>query len=420
MKRYDLVVIGGGLAGVAAAVAASRQGLKTLLAESMGCLGGALSNNYVYPFMPYWTYEQIEGEKKKRFLSRGIFEEIGEIYLELVPGGSYKQFNTEFIKIVLDRLVTREGIEILFNSTLCGVNRDGEKLKSVDLAGKNGVMSVEADFFIDCTGDADLAFMCGCPFRVGRKEDSLCQPMTLCFRVVNVDTERFILEKPKIQELYKKYQAAGRIKNPRENILAFTGLGDGIIHFNSTRVVKHNPVDAFELSKAEILAREQMAELFFFLKENFESFKNSILLTSSVKIGVRESRMIDGLHVLTQEELKSCTIFPDAVAAGNYDIDIHNPEGSGTSHYYFEDGQYYTIPFRSLVPKGIDNLCVAGRCISVTHEAQASIRIMPICCTLGEAAGVAAAVAVKSKRAVYKVDTDEIRRILKENNAVID
>ncbi len=420
MKRYDLVVIGGGLAGVAAAVAASRQGLGTLLVESMGCLGGAPSNNYVFPFMPYWTYDKTGEEKHKRFLSRGIFEEIGKKYLELVPKGNYNHFNTEFLKITLDRIVTGEGIEVLFNSTLCGVKRDTKRITAVDLTGKNGVTRVSAEFFIDCTGDADLAFMCGCPFCVGRKEDSLCQPMTLCFRVVNADTERFILEKPKMQALYKEYQAAGKIKNPRENILAFTGLGDGIIHFNSTRVVKHNPIDSFELSKAEILAREQMAELFFFLKENFESFKNAVLLTSSIKIGVRESRMIEGLHVLTQEQLKSCTVFPDAVAAGNYDIDIHNPEGSGTSHYYFERGQYYTIPFRSLIPKGVDNLLVAGRCISATHEAQASIRIMPICCTLGEAAGVGAAVAVKSKKASQQADTDEIRRILKENNAVIE
>lgn len=418
--KYDVLVIGGGFSGVAAAVAAARQGMKTLLVESSGCLGGAASNNLVYPFMEYWTTQNENGKKKKRFLSRGIFEEIGEIYEQISPFKDFIRFNSEFMKIALDRITQKSGTEVLFHSTLSGVNMDGEAIKSISVANKAGEMTLSAKLFIDCTGDADLAFLCGCPTMLGRSKDSLCQPMTLCFRVVNVDSEGFIEQRPAIQELYKQYKKEGKIKNTRENILAFSGLGDGIVHFNSTRVVKHNPTDPFELSRAEKIAREQMAEIYLFLKDNFDCFRDSVLLTSAIKIGVRESRKIEGLHVLTQEELKACTVFPDAIAAGNYDIDIHNPKGEGTSHYYFKDGQYYTIPFRSLIPKRTENLLVAGRCISATHEAQASIRIMPICCTLGEAAGVGASVAVKTNKAVYEANIEEIRRILKENNAVID
>lgn len=418
--KYDVLVIGGGFSGVAAAVAAARQGMKTLLVESSGCLGGAASNNLVYPFMGYWTVDNENGKKKKRFLSRGVFEEIGEIYRQISPFKDFVRFNTEFMKIALDKIVEKSGAEVLFHSTLSGVNMDSGTIQSISVANKSGVMSLSAKFFIDCTGDADLAFLCGCPVVLGRSGDSLCQPMTLCFRVVNVDTEGFIEQKPAILELYKQYKKEGKIKNTREDILAFSGLGDGIVHFNSTRVVKHDPTDPFELSRAETIAREQMAELYLFLKSNFDCFRDSVLLTSAVKIGVRESRKIEGLHILTQEELKDCTIFPDAIAAGNYDIDIHNPEGEGTSHYYFRDGQYYTIPFRSLIPKRTENLLVAGRCISATHEAQASIRIMPICCTLGEAAGIGASVSVKTNKAAYAADTDKIREILKKNNAVID
>ena len=418
--KYDVLVIGGGFSGVAAAVAAARQGMKTLLVESSGCLSGAASNNLVYPFMGYWTVDIEIGKKTKRFLSRGVFEEIGEIYRQISPFKDFVRFNTEFMKIALDKIVEKSGAEVLFHSTLSGVNMDSGTIQSISVANKSGVMSLSAKFFIDCTGDADLAFLCGCPVVLGRSGDSLCQPMTLCFRVVNVDTEGFIEQKPAIQELYKQYKKEGKIKNTREDILAFSGLGDGIVHFNSTRVVKHNPTDPFELSRAETIAREQMAEIYLFLKSNFDCFRDSVLLTSAVKIGVRESRKIEGLHILTQEELKDCTIFPDAIAAGNYDIDIHNPEGEGTSHYYFRDGQYYTIPFRSLIPKRTENLLVAGRCISATHEAQASIRIMPICCTLGEAAGIGASVSVKTNKAAYAADTDKIREILKKNNAVID
>jgi len=162
-----------------------------------------------------------------------------------------------------------------------------------------------------------------------------------------------------------------------------------------------------------------MFEMYEFLKANIEGFENADIAFSAPQIGVRESRMIDGLHMLNEEELKACTKFDDAIAAGNYDIDIHNPAGSGTSHYYFKDGEYYTIPYRCLIPKNADNLLVAGRCISSTHEAQASYRIMPIVTTLGQAAGVAAAVSLKQNVCPKDADIREIQRILKENGAFL-
>ena len=176
----------------------------------------------------------------------------------------------------------------------------------------------------------------------------------------------------------------------------------------------------FNLTKAEIMAREQVFEMMSFLRENFEAFKNCTLLSTGMQIGVRESRMIVGEHTLNQEEMLAYTKFEDGIAACNYDIDIHSPDGSGTSHYYFPSGKYYTIPYGCLVPKDSENLLVAGRCISTTHEAQASIRIMPTVCTIGEAAGVAAAVACEDKTAVKSVDVQKVRAILRENGAVID
>jgi len=223
---------------------------------------------------------------------------------------------------------------------------------------------------------------------------------------------------PAIQAEYKKRQAEGTITNPRENILLFRGIGEGVVHFNTTRVIKHNPTDPFDVSKAEILARKQIRELICFLKE-YESCKDAEIMAIAPDIGVRESRKLRGVHILTQEELKDCTVFEDSIALGNYDIDIHNPAGTGTSHYYFADGTYYTIPYRSLVPKEYGNLLVAGRCISATHEAQASIRIMPICATLGQAAGTAAAVMQKSGADNKTVDVKEIQRILEANGAAI-
>ena len=222
-----------------------------------------------------------------------------------------------------------------------------------------------------------------------------------------------------MQRLYKQFQSEGKIKNPREDVLVFHTLVDGVLHFNTTRVVKLNPTDPLDVTNAEMTAREQMLEMYTFLHDNVPGFEHSQLLYSASEIGVRESRMIVGEYVLTEYDLKDCVRFDDAIAAGNYDIDIHSPDGSGTSHYYFPAGKWYTIPYRSLLPKGAANLLVAGRCISATHAAQASIRIMPIVTTLGEAAGVAAAIAAKAGVGVKHADVQAIRAQLEKEGAFL-
>jgi hypothetical protein len=219
-------------------------------------------------------------------------------------------------------------------------------------------------------------------------------------------------------ELYKKFRAEGKIKNPREDVLTFRTTSDNVVHFNSTRIIKLDPTNADDFTKAEIDAREQVVELVKFMKENIPGFENAKLLSTAMEIGVRESRMINGEYILTGTDLRDLKNFDDSIALGNYDIDIHNPSGSGTSHYYFKAGEYYTIPYRSLIPKGAKNLLVAGRCISADHEAQASIRIMPIVSCIGEAAGTAAAIAYKDSADVIDADVQKIRETLKSNGAV--
>ena len=414
-KMWDLIVVGGGLTGVAAAVSARRQGLEVLILEKAGFLGGAPGTMLISPFMPYST--KVDGERFD--LSRGFFKEVHDLLKE-VGGlqGNREDIHEEYLKLSMDRLVTKEGIQPLFHAYLCGVEKEGEELKAVKVATKAGVLTFRARYFIDATGDADLSVMAGCPYHLGRP-DGLCQPMTLCFRIGNVDIEAFKKNRTDMQKKYKKFQEEGKIKNPRENILVFFTLVDNMLHFNTTRVVKHDPTNPFEVTKAEMIAREQMFELYHFLKENCKGFENSHLLYSAGEIGVRESRMIDGEYLLTELDLRNCVKFDDAIAAGNYDIDIHNPEGSGTSHYYFPDGTWYTIPYRSLQPKNASNLLVAGRCISSTHEAQASYRVMPIVTTLGQAAGCAAAIAAKANVGVKEIDVKALQTMLTENGAFI-
>lgn len=423
MRQYDIIVAGGGFAGAAAAISAARLGKNVLLFDKANAMGGAACNCLVNPFMPYRT--KIDGKTTR--LSSGLFEEIqkrlSEVRNELselkfAENDSF--FGEEHLKLALNRMACEAGVHLLYHATLCGVKKNGKKLESVTVATKAGNIELCADYFIDATGDADLSVAAGVKTRLGRPQDSLCQPMTLCFRVGNVDVDGFYAEREKWQSLYAKLLAEGKLRNPRENILVFRTIQKGVLHFNSTRIVKKNPTDPFDVTEAEIEAREQAIELFLLLKHNIEAMKDAELLSTAAEIGVRESRMIDGEHILTGKEIIDCCRFEDSIACGNYDVDIHNPEGSGTSHYYFPDGQYYQIPYRSLVPRDIDNLLVAGRCISVDHEAQASIRIMPIVCCLGEAAGVGAAVAFDGKCAAKDADIQTIRDILHKSGAVID
>lgn len=423
MKQYDIIVAGGGFAGAAAAISAARLGKNVLLFDKSNAMGGAACNCLVNPFMPYRT--KINGETVR--LSSGLFEEIQKRLLEvrnelseMMYAENDSFFSEEHLKLALNRMASEAGVHLLYHATLCGVKKNGAKIESVTVATKAGNIELAAEFFVDATGDADLSVMAGVKTRLGRPQDNLCQPMTLCFRVGNVDVDGFYAERDKAQALYARRLAEGKLRNPRENILVFRTIQKGVLHFNSTRIVKKNPTDPFDVTEAEMEAREQAIELFLLLKHNIDAMKDAVLLSTAAEIGVRESRMIDGEHILTGKEIISCCRFNDSIACGNYDVDIHNPEGSGTSHYYFPDGQYYQIPYRSLVPQNTENLLVAGRCISVDHEAQASVRIMPIVCCLGEAAGVAAAVAFDEKCSAKNADIKKIREILHRNGAVID
>ncbi len=420
VMKYNLVVVGGGLTGVAAAVSAAREGLTVLLVEKSGCLGGAISNCLVYPFMPYWTKPYWgEAAKNKKYLSEGIFKEMKERHDKYVTDCKDHEFNSEYFKIVLDDMTTEAGVNVLFHSVLADVKKQGEKITAVEIIAKSQHFTVEADFFVDATGDGDLFYLAGCDFQLGRESDGLCQPMTTCFRMSGVDLDLFTEERPKLQELYKEKQAKGEITNPRENILVFFGVGEDVLHFNSTRVIKLDPTDPFDVSRAEVIARRQVHELVSFLKEHSKAFDESALISIAVNIGIRESRKLKGVHILTADEIINCTQFEDSIALCNYDIDIHNPSGTGTSHRFFGDGEYYTIPYRSLLPKEYNNLLVAGRCLSATHEAQASVRIMPTCACLGQAAGTAVAVAFKSDKNAHTVDVKSLQNKLLENGAVL-
>ena len=419
-KHYDLIVAGGGFAGVGAAVAAARQGVSVLLVEKNGYLSGSAAMSFVNPFMSQFKISNVEGGERTIPVNAGIFEEIRQELKAL--GGLHeneRSFNMEILKIIMDRLTKKAGIDVLFHAYISDcVTQDG-KIKSITLSCRGNKHEVSADYFVDATGDANLAYMAGCSYRLGRDADNLCQPMTLCFRLGEVDTDVFWAEIKNAQHVWKEKLEKGELLNPRENILVFKLVENGVVHLNTTRVIKKNPVDVLGLSEAEMLAREQMLEFLSFAREHIPGCENAQLLASAPEIGVRESRMIDGEYTVNVEEFFECIQFEDSIARGAYPVDIHSPDGTGTTIIKIPVGKHYTIPYRSLIPKSLKNMLVAGRCISTTHEAQSAYRIMPICCCIGEGAGIALSLAVKNKLDdVRKVDIAEVHSIMDSCNAL--
>ncbi|MBP3606570.1 MAG: FAD-dependent oxidoreductase [Clostridia bacterium] len=421
--KYDLIVVGGGFAGTAAAIEAARQGTDVLLIEKYNCLGGAAAYALVSPFMAFWTH--IGEDKKRQNLAGDLFLEIVDEAMKLTarsedtPMIRDALFDEESMKLAMLRMARKAGVTLLFNTAVTAVTREKGTLRSVKAICKAIDMEFFADHFIDATGDAELSYLAGCTCEVGREGDGQCQPMTLCFRVGGIDKEKFTADRARMQALYKQWQADGRIKNPRENVLVFRNYNEGVMHFNTTRVIKKSPVDPFALTEAEIEAREQTYEMMHFLRSAVEGCENARLLSTALHIGIRESRRVMGEYVLCEEDLIALRRFEDAIAAANYAIDIHSPDGSGTRFQEFSDGEWYEIPYRALLPKGFDNLLVAGRCISSTHEAQASYRIMPFCAELGQAAGCAVAVAKRSGRNARTVNVKDVQAILRTKGFVI-
>ncbi len=415
MQKYDVAVLGGGFAGVWAAIAAAREGSRVILIEKGNALGGAAANALVLPFMSYHT--EIDG--KVTPLTSGILDLICARLTarDALQHGCYLE---EELKYVLGELVLEYGVTLLYHAYLFDTEKDScGNITAVSLATREGVLRVSADYFIDATGDAQLAYLAGFETVLGREGDHLCQPMTLCFRVGGVDRDKFYATLPEVQKAYKQSLAAGEFQNPREDILVFKTLIPSVLHFNTTRIVKKDPTSAEGITEAEILSRRQVFEVYEWLKKHADGLDDSFLMMTASEIGVRESRMIVGEYVLTEKDCRAFTKFEDAIAACNYDIDIHNPEGSGTSHYYFPKGAYYTIPYRSLIPKGAKNLLVAGRCISSDHGAQASYRIMPTVSAIGEAAGCAIGMAKSRGIAVCDLDISALQQRLKACGATI-
>ena len=416
----DVLVIGAGSAGIAAALAAARSGAKTMLVDPAGFPGGTLVSGLA-------ILGCYDGEKQ---VVRGLFQEIVD-RLKARDGveGDPTQttainVDVEKLKILLLEMLHEAGVEMRLHTFFSRAEMDGTKIRAAVVEGKGGRTALIAKQFIDATGDADLALAAGVPVEKGRKQDGKVQPMTMMFAVGNIDKAAFAAwgGYPKLEELYCEVATREGFRNPRRaNLSCIWGPSSrtGEFAFNVTRVLESDGSNSRSLSLAEIEGRLQVWEFMEkFLKPHVPGFAHSYIVWTAAKIGVRETRRIVGEYVITRDDIWNFVKFKDAINCGSYPIDIHSPTDSTTEfpmdHFY--GGKYWTIPYRSLVPLNVENLLVAGRCLSATHEAMAAVRCMANTIGMGEAAGFAAARCVRNGVTPRTIDYRDVQRALLQHD----
>jgi glycine/D-amino acid oxidase-like deaminating enzyme len=408
----DVLVCGGGCAGLAAALSAARNGQRTLLIERAGFAGGIITA----VGLPY--FDGIADIKDNRVIVRGIALELLAKSGVCAPDATHTDKhnptirNVEAFKLLADRqLAAEKNLSVLYHSMACGVEMDGERIAAVLLANKAGLTRIRAKMVIDCTGDADIAAWAGAPIE---KAPEL-QPLTLHFRVGNVT---------KTPDLSKNCRAALERAHERGELPMFYGPGI-MFMFAPNEIYVHGirvPADASdpaELTRAEMQGRADAWAMFEAWKREVPGFEDAYFQCAAPYIGVRETRRIVGQHVLTEDEIMATKSFDDAIATGCWYLDVHpNKITLGVANAVpKQQPAPYDIPYRSLVPQRVSNLLVAGRCHSTTRLAQSSTRVTVTAMALGEAAAVAAALALRGDVSPQKLDGKDVRKALRKQNA---
>ena len=439
--QTDVLVVGGGPAGIGAAVAAADAGADVVLAERYGFLGGNATAALVMPLMSFHTQAHTTEKKGattllptdhgpgepviagvlKRLLERLV--SAGGAIAPSLATGYVVPFDPEWFKLIALELLDEAGVNFLFHAFASGVLPGNE---GVIFETKSGPLAIRAKVIIDCTGDGDVAVQAGAPYEIGRA-DGLAQPMTLMFRVTEFQRaafEAYVRDNPKewrgvhgLWALVRRATEEGNLDLPREDMLFFATPHEHEVSVNSTRVTRMLGTDVWDLSYAEWCSRRQMRQIEAFLRKYVPGFEESYVVQSGVQVGVRETRRILGEYQLDVNDVLGARRFDDAIARGAYPVDIHNPKGSGTVLRRLPPGEAYDIPLRCLLPRNTERLIVAGRCISGTHEAHSSYRVMPIVMATGQAAGVCAAIASREGKTPREVAVRAVQRELLRQGA---
>jgi hypothetical protein len=437
----DVLVVGGGPAGIGAAVASARNGARTVLVERFGFLGGNATAGLVGPFM---TSYSMDGKIQ---LIKGVFEELveraealgGAIHPREVEGGTdfagfithghhrVTPFDPEMVKLVAAEMCLEAGVELRLHTFMVDTLVEGNTVTGVVVASKSGLEAIRAKVTVDCSADADIAARAGAPFHMGRESDGLMQPMTLFFRVANVDDDKvraYRAAHPEERRLFETQVLAARARGefpiPREAIGIYRTPAPGIWRVNTTRLQRLDGTDVNDLTRAEIEGRRQVMFLLRFFHEFCPGLEHCTLLDTAATIGVRETRRIVGEYTLTLDDLVTGREFDDVIALCGYPVDIHSPDGSRGGAMESPDiANVYQIPYGCLVPEHTEQLLVAGRCVSASHEALAAIRVMPPAFAMGQAAGTAAALSVAEGVPPRQVPTEWLQETLVKGGAYL-
>lgn len=447
VAQCEVLVVGAGPAGFGAAIAAADAGANVILAERAGVPGGNATVALVAPFCSYFTHDPVSetqgaqcfyptdhGEGRPviagvlgRFVDRMIASH-GAIRPS-IKTGYVVPYDHEICKNVMSTMLDQYGVRFLLHAFASGSILNADAV-SVIFETKSGPKVISASIVVDCTGDGDIAVSAGAPFEIGRDIDNHTQPMTVYFRMGNVKKEEFFnysRDHPSqwrgvhgLEELILKAKQSGELDIPRESILLFGTPREDEISVNGTRVLHVLGTDVFDLTFAEWEGRRQVRDLVHFLQWHVPGFRGAYLVQSGDIVSTRESRRIMGDYQLTVEDIFSETRFDDVIALSSYPVDIHNPDGAGTMLYQLPPGSAYGIPLRCLRPQKLDRILVAGRCISGTHEAHSSYRVMPVAMALGQAAGVCAALASKNDITIRDVPSNLVRSELLRQGAILE
>ena len=412
LADVDLLVVGMGPGGLCAAVTAARQGLTVAAAEHYGSPGGMANVGEISPFMPnHCGSEPLDRPLYIEWVNRMRNYLASPPPPTAVKRGDDRIIPRYYAMLATEDMLLEAGVKLFYHHTFFDVVKEGKRISAVIFTGKSGLSAIRAKMVIDSTGDGDVAAGAGCDFEFGNA-DGYCQPMTLCFKLSHVDRSR-TPDHCTISELYCRAKEAGKIDCPREDVLFFSDFDGDVVHFNTTRVIQHDGTNAEELSEAEIIARKQMREFLVFLRASVPGYEQAEIQSVASQIGVRESRRILGLEYLTIEAFERRAKFPDAIARVNYPVDIHNPSGSGTDLRMLGADEYYEIPYGCIVPPSVENLLMGCRAISVDHALHSSMRVMPPVCSIGQAAGMAAAMALKAGCNPADLEGSKVRAALK-------
>lgn len=422
--KYDVVVVGGGPAGFIAAIAAARKGAKTAIIERYGFFGGMATIGYVAPISVFaLKNELVIGGIPWEFVKR--LESMGGAFIEWPKANI--DFDIELYKLCCQRMILEAGVDIYTHSAMVGCEMVGNKIDSVIIENKNGLETLTAKVFIDCTGDGDLAHMAEVPMQPNPDGD--LQPSSFCFILSGVDTKSELLNRCMY---HNGINGPSQCKPVREKLLAMKAAGvdlpdfggpwfNNVMHEGSVAVnITRRAVDSTDnrnFSSVECQLREDIFTFTKVLKENFEEFKDCYVASTAPQAGVRESRRILGLHTVTAEEYVNAYRYEDSISRGIHPIDMHASKGTHQHRVDLTKPAY--VPYRALITADYPNLLVAGRCISTDRQALASLRVMASCMGTGQAAGAAAAQAIANKQAVQDIDTAQLVATLKEWGAVL-